>query len=208
MPALKAEKPWQHLRAMYDFGSPDAKRGPSWQDLYAMYPKPPNCTCKWTHKARILPFRSRKACISGKHCQEEGLLRAFVEKRTHTARFLPGGAVKQPQREGWMRALWSAAAGMAGAAGVAGEADGSARVTAHARAANIRRHSSSVTHLWPRWGSRRCGAVIVGNDRCGGLLQGVVAVETAAAGNGRCGDGRCGKDEKRGRMCDLFSLKR
>lgn len=81
-----------------------------------------------------------------------------------------------------MRALWSAAAGMAGAAGVAGEADGSARVTAHARAANIRRHSSSVTHLWPRWGSRRCGAVIVGNDRCGGLLQGVVAVETAAAG--------------------------
>lgn len=98
MPALKAEKPWQHLRAMYDFGSPDAKRGPSWQDLYAMYPKPPNCTCKWTHKARILPFRSRKACISGKHCQEEGLLRAFVEKRTHTARFLPGGAVKQSVR--------------------------------------------------------------------------------------------------------------
>lgn len=119
MSALKAEKPWQHFRAMHDFGSLDAKRGPSWQDLYAMYPKPPNCTWKRTHRARILPFRSRKACISGKYCQEEGLMRAFVEKRTHMARFPPGGAVKQPQREGWMRALWGAAAGMAGAAGVA-----------------------------------------------------------------------------------------
>ena len=152
LPALKAKKPWQHLRVMHDFGSLDAKRGSSWQDLYAMYPKPPDCTWKWTHRARILPFRSRKAYISGKHCQEEGLLRAFVEKRTHTARFLPGDAIKQPQHEGWMRASWG------GAAGVAGAVDGSARVTARrraacgrwraVRAANIRRHSSSATHLW------------------------------------------------------------
>lgn len=114
MSALKAEKPWQHFRAMHDFGSLDMERGPSWQDLYAMYPKPPNCTWKRTHRARILPFRSRKACISGKHCQEEGLLHAFVEKRTHMARFLPGSAVKQPQR-GWllrgMAAVEMAAAG-------------------------------------------------------------------------------------------------
>lgn len=142
LPALKAKKPWRHLRVMHDFGSLDAKRGPSWQDLYAMYPKPPDCTWKWTHRARILPFRSRKAYISGKHCQGEGLLCAFIEKRTHTVRFLPGDAVKQPQREGWMRASWG------GAAGVAGAVDGSVRVAAWRRAANVRRHSSSATHLW------------------------------------------------------------
>lgn len=130
MSALKAEKPWQHFRAMHDFGSPDAKRGPFWQDLYAMYPKPPNCTWKWTHKARILPFRSRKACISGKHCQEKGLLHAFVEKRTHMARFLPGSAVKQPQREGWCELYGTLRRAWTGVAGVAGEADDSARVTA------------------------------------------------------------------------------
>ena len=103
---FEGQKPWQHFRAMHDFGSLDAKRGPSRQDPYAMYPKPPDCTWKWTHRARILPFRSRKAYILGKHCQGEGLLRAFIEKRTHTVRFLPGDAVKQPQREGWMRASW------------------------------------------------------------------------------------------------------
>lgn len=120
---FEGQKPWQHLRAMHDFGSLDAKRGPSRQDTYAMHPKPPDCTWKWTHRARILPFRSRKAYISGKHCQGEGLLRAFVEKRTHTVRFLPGDAVGQPQREGWMRASWGSAAGVAGAAarGAGGE---------------------------------------------------------------------------------------
>lgn len=101
---------------MHDFGSLDAKRGPSRQDPYAMYPKPPDCTWEWTHRARILPFRSRKAYILGKHCQGEGLLRAFIEKRTHTVRFLPGDAVKQPQREGWMRASWGGVAGAAGTA--------------------------------------------------------------------------------------------
>ena len=126
---FEGQKPWQHLRAMHDFGSLDAKRGPSGQDPYAMYPKPPDCTWKWTHRARILPFRSRKAYISGKHCQEEGLLRAFVEKRMHTARFLPGAAVKQSQHEGWMRALRGGAAGVAGAA-ARGAVDGSARAVA------------------------------------------------------------------------------
>ena len=114
---FEGQKPWQHLRDMHDFGSLDAKRGPSWQDLYAMYPKPPDCTWKWTHRARILPFRSRKAYISGKYCQEEGLLHAFVEKRMHTARFLPGAAVKQSQHEGWMRALRGGAAAARGAGG-------------------------------------------------------------------------------------------
>ena len=140
---FEGQKPWQHLRAMHDFGSLDAKRGPSRQDPYAMYPKPPDCTWKWTHRARILPFLSRKAYISGKYCQEEGLLRAFVEKRTHTVRFLPGDAVKQPQREGWMRASWG----------------------------GCRRE----------WLSRR-GRLLRGRQRAGG--------------------------EKRGRMCDLFPLKR
>lgn len=127
---FEGQKPWQHLRAMHDFGSLDAKRGPSRQDPYAMYPKPPDCTWKWTHRARILPFRSRKAYISGKHCQGEALLHAFVEKRTHTARFLPGDAVKQPQHEGWMRASWGGVAGVAGAA-ARGAVDSSARAVAH-----------------------------------------------------------------------------
>lgn len=121
---FEGQKPWQHLRAMHDFGSLDAKRGPSRQDTYAMYPKPPDCTWKWTHRARILPFRSRKAYISGKHCQGEALLHAFVEKRTHTVRFLPGDAVKQPQREGWMRASWGGAAGVAGAGRAVAVGDG------------------------------------------------------------------------------------
>lgn len=158
---FEGQKPWQHLRAMHDFGSLDAKRGPSRQDPYAMYPKPPDCTWKWTHRARILPFRSRKAYISGKHCQEEGSLRAFVEKRMHTARFLPGDAVKQPQREGWMRASWGGAAVAAGPAACG------------------------------RWRAAR--AVAVGNGCCG---------------EGGCCGGGCAGDEKRGRMCDLFPLKR
>lgn len=149
---FEGQKPWQHLRAMHDFGSLDAKRGPSRQDPYAMYPKPPDCTWKWMHRARILPFRSRKAYVSGKHCQEEGLLRAFVEKRMHTARFLPGAAVKQSQHEGWMRALRGGAAGVAGAA-ARGAVDGSVRAAARRRAAR------------GRWRAAR--AVAVGNGCCG-----------------------------------------
>lgn len=121
---FEGQKPWQHLRAMHDFGSLDAKGGPSRQDPYAMYPKPPDCTWKWTHRARILPFRSRKAYISGKHCQEEGLLRAFVEKRMHAARFLPGAAVKQSQHEGWMRALRGGEGGCCGGGSVRAVARG------------------------------------------------------------------------------------
>lgn len=165
---FEGQKPWQHLRAMHDFGSLDAKRGPSRQDPYAMYPKPPDCTWKWTHRARILPFLSRKAYISGKYCQEEGLLRAFVEKRTHTVRFLPGDAVKQLQHEGWMRASWGSAAGVADAAegcyrgGCCG--DGSVRVTARRRTAYARcgrRTFAAMVH-------RRLNSGSNGGGRCGG----------------------------------------
>lgn len=95
----KAARRWQHLRAMRDFGLLDAKKGPWRQDSRAMYPKSPDCTREWMHRARMLPFRSRRACISGGCCQEGGLFRAFGEKGMHTARFLPARALGPPQRE-------------------------------------------------------------------------------------------------------------
>ena len=52
----KAGQRWQFLRAMHDFGPLDAKRGPWRQDSRAMHPESPDCTRKWIHKARILPF--------------------------------------------------------------------------------------------------------------------------------------------------------
>ena len=95
----KAGRRRQHLRAMRDFGFLDAKEGPWRQDSRAMYPESPDCARKWMHRARMLPFRSRKACISGGCCQEEGLFRAFGEKGMHTVRFLPVRALGPPQRE-------------------------------------------------------------------------------------------------------------
>ena len=55
-PPRKSGQRWQVLRAMRDFGPLDAKRGPCRQDSRAMYPESPDCTRKWIHKARILPF--------------------------------------------------------------------------------------------------------------------------------------------------------
>ena len=51
----KAGRRWQHLRAMRDFGFLDAKKGPWRQDSRAMYPKSPDCTREWMHRARMLP---------------------------------------------------------------------------------------------------------------------------------------------------------
>ena len=51
----KAGRRWQHLRAMRDFGLLDAKKGPWRQDSRAMYPKSPDCTREWMHRARMLP---------------------------------------------------------------------------------------------------------------------------------------------------------
>ena len=95
----KAGRRWQHLRVMRDFGFLDAKEGPWRQDSRAMYPESPDCARKWMHGARMLPFRSRRACISSGCCQEGGLFRAFGEKGMHTARFLPARALGPPQRE-------------------------------------------------------------------------------------------------------------
>lgn len=100
----KAGRRWQHLRAMRDFGFLDAKRGPWRQDSRAMYPKSPDCTREWMHRARMLPSRSRKACISGGCCQEEGLFRAFGERGMHTVRFLPARTLGPTQRERGTRA--------------------------------------------------------------------------------------------------------
>ena len=100
----KAGRRRQHLRAMRDFGFLDAKEGPWRQDSRAMYPESPDCARKWMHRARMLPFRSRKACISGGCCQEEGLFRAFGEKGMHTVRFLPARALGPTQRERGTRA--------------------------------------------------------------------------------------------------------
>ena len=95
----KAGRRWQHLRAMRDFGLLDAEKGPWRQDSRAMYPESPDCARKWMHGARMLPFRSRRACISSGCCQEEGLFRAFGERGMHTVRFLPARALGPPQRE-------------------------------------------------------------------------------------------------------------
>ena len=95
----KAGRRWQHLRTMRDFGLLDAEKGPWRQDSRAMYPESPDCARRWMHGARMLPFRSRRACISGGCCQEGGLFRAFGEKGMHTVRFLPARALGPPQRE-------------------------------------------------------------------------------------------------------------
>lgn len=95
----KAGRRWQHLRAMRDFGLLDAKKGPWRQDSRVMHPESPDCARKWMHRARMLPFRSRRACISGGCCQEGGLFRAFGEKGMHTVRFLPARAPGPTQRE-------------------------------------------------------------------------------------------------------------
>ena len=100
----KAGRRWQHLRTMRDFGLLDAEKGPWRQDSRAMYPESPDCARKWMHGARMLPFRSRKACISGGCCQEGGLFRAFGEKGMHTARFLPARTPGPTQRERGTRA--------------------------------------------------------------------------------------------------------
>ena len=100
----KAARRWQHLRAMRDFGFLDAKEGPWRQDSRAMYPESPDCARKWMHGARMLPFRSRRACISGGCCQEGGLFRAFGEKGMHAVRFLPAKGPGPTQRERGTRA--------------------------------------------------------------------------------------------------------
>ena len=51
----KAARRWQHLRAVRDFGFPDAKEGPWRQDSRAMHPESPDCAREWMHGARMLP---------------------------------------------------------------------------------------------------------------------------------------------------------
>ena len=53
----KAARRWQHLRAVRDFGFPDAKEGPWRQDSRAMHPESPDCAREWMHGARMLPGR-------------------------------------------------------------------------------------------------------------------------------------------------------
>lgn len=87
-----------------------------------MHPKPPDCTWKWTHGAKMLPFLPQKACMGRKCCQQRGLLRAFGEKGTHTARFLPDGPqVRRNARKG-CEVLWG---GMVGNAAEASNTAGS-----------------------------------------------------------------------------------
>lgn len=91
-----------------------------------MHPKPLDCTWKWTHGAKMLPFLPQKACMGRKCCQQRGLLRAFGEKGTHTARFLPDRPqVRRNARKG-CEVLWGGAVGdAAGASNTAGSgADG------------------------------------------------------------------------------------
>lgn len=82
---------------MHDSEALDAKMPPPWQDLRAMYPKSPDCTLKWIHRAKILPSSARKECISRKRCQGGASFRAIGEKRIHGARILPHQP-KQPYR--------------------------------------------------------------------------------------------------------------
>ena len=74
----------------------------------------------------MLPFLPQKACMGRKCCQQRGLLRAFGEKGTHTARFLPDGPqVRRNARKG-CEVLWGGAVGdAAGESNTAGSgADG------------------------------------------------------------------------------------
>lgn len=76
-----------------------------------MHPKPPDCTWKWTHGAKILPFLPQKACMGRKCRQQRGLLRAFGEKGTHTARFLPDGPRSAAMQGKGCEVLWGGAVG-------------------------------------------------------------------------------------------------
>lgn len=81
----------------------------------------------------MLPFLPQKACMRRKCCQQRGLLRAFGEKGTHTARFLPDGPqVRRNARKGcevygaarWVTPLGRATRQAAAPTGWAGGRDG------------------------------------------------------------------------------------
>lgn len=81
----------------------------------------------------MLPFLPQKACMGRKCCQQRGLLRAFGEKGTHTARFLPDGPqVRRNARKGcevygaarWVTPLGRATRQAAAPTGWAGGRDG------------------------------------------------------------------------------------
>lgn len=81
----------------------------------------------------MLPFLPQKACMGRRCCQQRGLLRAFGEKGTHTARFLPDGPqVRRNARKGcevygaarWVTPLGRATRQVAAPTGWAGGRDG------------------------------------------------------------------------------------
>lgn len=157
-----------------------------------MYPKPPDCTRKWIHGARILPFLPRKACMRRRCCQEGGLLRAFGGKGDAYGAILASWALGPPQckegmrgfmgrRGGWRR--WRAAMLADGGAGASNAAGSGVGRTGTAGAAVV-----SAAVQGRRWWARRCGCCVRGGATVRGHGDGDSTGTHGATGAMEAGD--------------------
>ena len=80
---------WQDLRAVHDLRSPDGKRGPSRQDLCAMYSQTAVCRAFRMHSAHILPKPAHFGYMVAKCCHEPALFPSEAPSGTHEAKKLP-----------------------------------------------------------------------------------------------------------------------
>ena len=74
---------------MHDSRGPDGKRGPSRQDLRAVYSQTAVCRAFRTHGARILPKPAHFGCMAAISCREPALFPPEAPSGTHGAKKLP-----------------------------------------------------------------------------------------------------------------------
>lgn len=119
----------------------------------------------------MLPFLPQKACMGRKCCQQRGLLRAFGEKGTHTARFLPDGPqVRRNARKGcevygaarWVTPLGRATQRVAASTGWAWRSVSAGRTAALAGATGRRRDTGECGA-----GTTLAGMAVWGRDAGG-----------------------------------------
>ena len=80
---------WQDLRAVHDSRVSDGKRGPSRQDLRAVYSQTAVCGAFRIHNAHILPKPAHFGYMAAKCCHEPALFLPEVPSGTHEAKKMP-----------------------------------------------------------------------------------------------------------------------
>ncbi len=77
------------MPAVHDLRASDGKRGPSRQDLRAVYSRTGVCSAFRIHGAQILPKPAHFGCITAKYCHEPALFPSEAPSGTHEAKKLP-----------------------------------------------------------------------------------------------------------------------